>query len=129
LRDLRNPETGFISSLQGEERARYYLWYRKYVLLRRAAWIVGGIQSAFVLALVEVRGMAAVLTKVLPFGLLLFVGLLIWGPVLDCPRCGQTFLTNNEYGAKHECRNYGLTLRQLSSIAKPRDIDSLRGFR
>lgn len=128
MRELKNPETGFIAGLQGEERARYYAWYRKYVWLRRAYWILGAAQIAFLIATFRARWLTPVIVKIWPLALLAFVGSILWVATLDCPRCGQTFQTNNRYEFADECRSCGLTLRQLSSIAKPTDFNSAGGF-
>jgi hypothetical protein len=114
--------SGFLVNLDHEQRVRYYLWWRRYLLLKRLAWIAG---AAFVLcwilvlAKTPVGAVAAALVKPAFFS---GIAIAIWISLLDCPRCGQTFRgwgTEKYYG--DECQNCGLTGIELSSIAKPRD--------
>ena len=120
MRSLDDPEIGFIAGLQGEERARYYWWYRKYLLIRRAAWMIGAAQVVCIIAALRAPASTGIVAKIWMLLLFSFLGVLAWSAFLECPRCGQTFQTNNRYELGDECHNCGLTLRQLSSIAKPR---------
>ncbi|HVN20235.1 MAG TPA: hypothetical protein VMU05_15730 [Dongiaceae bacterium] len=124
MRELRNSEAGFIASLRGEERARYYWWYRKYIRVRRITVILQASQALFLIALFAARTLAPAILRIWPVVFLVFVGLGIWTAFLECPRCGQTFHMNNRYAPGDECSNCGLTLRQLSAIARPRETVS-----
>ena len=120
MRRLDDPEVGFIAGLQGEERARYYRWYQKYLLIRRASWFFGAVLVVLLIARIIAGSSGWIVVRLCALALLSGAGLMVWGGFLECPRCGQTFFTNGRYEPVDKCGSCGLTLRQLSSIAKPR---------
>jgi hypothetical protein len=126
---LEYHEPGFLVRLDAEQRVRYYDWWQNYLLWRRAAQVVTAIAFASALA-------SSILWKMLlPRQMLLFqiaaairkpvfwvaFAFAIWGSLLDCPRCGQSF--RGWFGRRYfggECQNCGLSYRDLSSIGRPR---------
>jgi hypothetical protein len=80
---------------------------------------MGATLIVFLLVSIRAPSLRGIAIKVWPLALLLFAGVGIWSAFLECPRCCQMFGTNNRYDVGGECRNCGLTLRQLASIAKP----------
>lgn len=119
---MEHTGSGFLANLDHEQRVRYYQWWRKYTILKRIAWVAGAgyvFCWALVLGKTPFFDVARVLLKPAFFTGL---GVVLWLRFLDCPRCGETFRgwgTEKYFG--DECQNCGLTGRELSSIAKPRD--------
>ncbi len=122
---MRHPDAGFVAGLDREQRIRYYEWWRKYILLTRAAWGFGAIGllcwvpivvRASVSPIARAVGLPSVLAS-------LFFG--VWCSSLDCPRCGEKFrgwfVSGEPEYFPDECQNCGLTKTQLSAVAKPRD--------
>jgi hypothetical protein len=126
---LEHHEPGFLVRLDAEQRARYYDWWQKYLLWRRATQVVGAIAVAsafasstlgpmFLPQSVPIFPIARAIHK--PAFYVAF-GFAILGSLLDCPRCGESF--RGWFGSRYfggECQNCGLSCRELSSIGKPR---------
>jgi hypothetical protein len=112
-------ESGFLASLDDEQRVRYYKWWRKYLFLKRAN------QGAFVVLLaVWILRLRYDNLKYLQAPLFLAaVAFGMWWSFLDCPRCGEQF-TSGKLRAYfgEECQNCGLSYLQLSAIGKPQNL-------
>ena len=112
-----------LGALRPEDRARYYSWWKKYVLLRRATGIAFVLFVASQLLRLADKPLAAFAPLALAPCLVVVVISGIWWAVLECPRCGERFRA--WYGGEadyfgDECQSCGLTGAQLSSIAEPR---------
>ena len=121
-------QPGFISTLDAEQRARYYYWWQRYLMWRRAATIT--ILTVFACGVAH----SILLPMFLPGHPLLYriagavgkplflvaLGIAMMGSLMDCPRCGESF--RGWFGRGYlrvECQNCGLTSAELASIAKP----------
>ena len=118
---MRRAGIGFIANLDHEQRVRYYVWWRKYLVLKyvsRAALVVC---FACLLAPLADKSLAAVATATKPaFYVAIASG--IWWGLLECPRCGQRYRWGGEadyFG--DDCQNCGLTSSELSAIPKPQN--------
>lgn len=115
--------SGFLASLDREQRVRYRKWWQKYLLLKRVSWIGAAIFIACWLLTIRPNPLFALVRVArIPLVLALF-SLAIWQSVLECPRCGENFRGWFSRGAYFgdECQNCGLSGTQLSSIAQPQD--------
>jgi len=102
------------------ERARYYGWWRQYTLLKRTATI-GILAWAGLMLLAYVEPPLSSVARLFAWpSLLIAVGAGVWSAFLDCPRCGERF-HGAESPLNDECYNCGLTYRELSAVAKPRE--------
>ena len=112
---------GFLAGLDTEQRLRYYVWWRKYVFLRRLSRVAFGLM--LVLWVVSFRYADFRMERIFRlFVVWVCFALALWWVLLDCPRCGQSFngWTRIRY-FPDECQNCGLSGMELSSIAKPTD--------
>jgi len=103
------------------ERARYYGWWRQYTLLKRTA-TVGGLACCGLALLAYAEPQLGSIAKLFVWpALFTAVGAGLWISFLDCPRCGERFHAGSESPPNDECQNCGLTHRELSAVAKPRE--------
>lgn len=115
---MKDIEIGFIAGLDSEQRARYYAWGRKYRVFQRTV-IVLQILMVGVIALSfgpysNVRVVRIAFASVV---FSFFCSLIAWS-VLECPRCGESFRGLGRRQFVDDCRNCGLTLSEVFSIAK-----------
>jgi hypothetical protein len=112
-------EGSFLATLDDEQRVRYYSWWRKYILLKRASRIA--FAFFFVAGIFRIRYPDAHLARVfLAVTACAGFGLALGWSSLDCPRCGERFMARYTYKFfGDECQNCGLSGMQLSAIAKP----------
>ena len=128
--EVEHRGSGFLANLDHEQRVRYYQWWRQYVFWKRACGIL---VIAFIalnvaaLAWGQQNTFWEIVRDIRKKGFLLFIGLWVWGSMFDCPRCGESFRGwfSNRY-LSGECQNCGLSEGQLSSIAKPQELDTRR---
>jgi hypothetical protein len=120
---MRHPDAGFVVGLDREQRVRYYEWWRKYILLRRATWAFGAITVLCWFLLHARTPLSPIARAVALPAVLALIFFALWGSLLDCPRCGNQFRAfGRDQGAfSDECQGCGLTKTQLSAVAKPRD--------
>lgn len=122
---MRHLDSGFLSNLDHEQRARYYQWWRKYLVLKHATQGFGvAVLLCWLFRLAPnpfYQVARAVWTPL--FFACFFFGL--WGSLLECPRCGQQFRGWFSRGQRlyfgDECQSCGLRKEQLSAVAKPGD--------
>jgi len=120
---MRRAGTGFIASLNREQRAHYYSWWRKYLLLKYASSAGLLLCFAGLLAPLVDKSLASWARAAKP-AFLLSIACAIWWAFLECPRCGERFRAWYTEGLDYfgdDCQNCGLSSSELSSIAKPKD--------
>jgi hypothetical protein len=114
-------ESGLVASLDDEQRVRYYVWWRKYLVLKYASRIAFLILLLF--SILQFRFHTSAQQYLYAPLLLSAFFLTMWWGLLDCPRCGEQFSSGklkNYLG--DECQYCGLSYLQLSAVGKPRRL-------
>jgi hypothetical protein len=120
-RSVRIRRGSRLCDLGPGERARYYGWWRQYNLLRRTAAF--GLFAVCVFLLLElIENPLGSVAKILLWpALFIAIAAGVRSSFLDCPRCSERFHAGGENPLDDECQNCGLTHRELSAVAKPRE--------
>jgi hypothetical protein len=104
-------DSNSLAGIHNKQHARYYEWWRKYLLLKyayRIAWGLSLIPGILQLRYHDLKYLQGSL-------LLVAFCLTLWWGLLKCPKCGERFYTGSSKG---KCHNCGLSLVELSAIGK-----------